>query len=108
MADPIGQKNATGWRELFSNQPWYVREHGSEREFSGILAAVPTHGESSDLQRRTFYRLGDRAIYTGARPLAALDELVGQTVIIRGKAVEFRLEGASVREIWPAAIRRNP
>lgn len=94
------------WLTLFALQPWYLQQPGQEQGFTGILEAVPAPGNSSTLQRPAYYRLGQRTVYTGVQRPAALEGLVGEPVLIRGKAIDFSLEGAVVHEIWPAAIRR--
>ena len=93
------------WQMLFAKERWYKNQKGKEVVFRGKLESVPNAGAPSTLQRTTYYRLGKRTIYTGAKRVPALDRLVGQQVEIRGKAVDFKLEGQSVREIWPAAVR---
>lgn len=100
--------SAGGWTTLFAHEAWYASEPGAEREFTGVLEAVQDAGGVSTVQRRPRYRLGDRDVYTGATNLAALDALLGTRVVIRGKAVDMALEGARVREIWPAAVRPDP
>jgi hypothetical protein len=52
--------------------------------------------------------LGDRTLYTGARIIPALDRLVGKQVEIRSKPVDMQLEGQSLKEIRPAAVRPQP
>lgn len=97
---------ANGWLDLFAGEDWYVRQPEPEREFTGVLEAIPQQGEYGTLQRPAYYRLGERAIYTGGRRLEPLDAWIGKAVIVRGKAVEFPLEGTLIQEIWPAAVRR--
>jgi hypothetical protein len=96
------------WLPLFDAQQWYKNQQGRETVFRGELQSVPNAGGPSTLQRTSYYRLGQRTIYTGARRLPVLDRLVGRQVELRGKAVDFELEGQSVREIWPAACRPAP
>lgn len=95
----------SGWHDLYVGLDWYVRQPGPEQAFAGCLDAVPADGLASGLQRPAFYRLGELTVYTGADRPAPLERLIGKDVVIRGKAVEFSLEGTIVREIWPAAIR---
>ena len=94
--------------DVFASQPWYLQEPAPEQEFSGLLEAIPASHAASALQRSAFYRLGERTVYTGTARPPALEGLAGQPVVIRGKAVELRLEGALVREIWPGSLRRQP
>ncbi|MFO0865223.1 MAG: hypothetical protein U0744_11350 [Gemmataceae bacterium] len=96
------------WQDLFAKEEWYKSAEGKEQLFKGNLEAIPKGGGIGILQRTSHYKLGDRKLYTGARKHSALDNLVGKTVEIRGKAVDFELEGTAVREIWPAAIRELP
>lgn len=96
---------AEGWQPLFEKEGWYRQQAGKEIVFRGKLEAVKDADRPSTLMRTSYYRLGDRTVYTGARRVAALDALVGKEVEIRGKAVDMELEGQSLREIWPAAVR---
>lgn len=91
--------------KLFADESWYKNRAGEETVFTGKLEGVKGAGMATTLMRSAFYKLGDRTIYTGAKTVQALDELVGQTVEIRGKAVDMELEGRSVREIWPASVK---
>lgn len=93
------------WQKLFADEDWYKGAEGKEQVFRGKLEAVPGAGGPSTLMRTSYYRLGDRTIYTGAKKVAALDKLVGKSVEIRGKPVAMELEGQSLSEIWPAAVR---
>ncbi|MFM8331653.1 MAG: hypothetical protein ACKN9T_08185 [Candidatus Methylumidiphilus sp.] len=111
LAAPLLPRRASAaakhWQTLFAGEPWYIQQAAPEQEFTGILQALPAaaDGEASIRQRTAYYRLGDRALYTGnARP-AALEQLLGKPVVIRGKAIDFPLEGGAVHEIWPGAIR---
>ena len=92
------------WTNLFAKESWYQQQAGVEQVFRGKLAAVAPP-QASTLMRDSLYRLGDRTIYTGARKIPALDALVGREVEIRGKPVDMTLEGQSLKEIWPAAVR---
>jgi len=96
---------AEGWQPLFEKEDWYKQQTGKEITFRGKLEAIKGAGGPSTLMRTSYYRLGDRTIYTGARRIAAIDALEGKEVEIRGKAVDMELEGQSLREIWPAAVR---
>ena len=96
------------WATLFADEPWYRDQPGPEREFRGLLEVRPDGNSPGALQRRAFYRLGERGVYTGAARLDSLDALAGSQVVIRGKAVDMHLEGALVREIWPASVRSAP
>ncbi len=96
---------AEDWQPLFEKEGWYKQQQGKEVVFRGKLEAIKGAGGPSTLMRTSYYRLGDRTIYTGARKVAALDALVGREVEIRGKAVDMELEGQSLREIWPASAR---
>jgi len=97
--------DVAGWTNLFKNEKWYKNEDCIEQIFKGKLEAIPDAGGFSTLQRTSFYRLGDRTIYTGAKKLPALDRLVGKQVEVLGKPVDLSLEGRNLREIWPAAVR---
>jgi len=97
-----------GWQEFFAGEDWYRTQPGQERLFSGVLNA---NGQDQDLattlQRTSLYSLGERTVYTGARRVPALDALVGKRVTLRGKAIDMELEGQTVREVWPAAVREG-
>ncbi|HUT33438.1 MAG TPA: hypothetical protein VNE39_08175 [Planctomycetota bacterium] len=101
----IAAAAAEGWQPLFENEQWYRQQPGKEIVFRGKLEAVKGAGGPSTLMRTSYYRLGDRTIYTGAKRVGALGALVGKEVELRGKAVDLELEGQSLREIWPAAAR---
>ncbi len=101
----VADKGSKPWAKLFESESWYKSQPGKEQVFAGRLEAMPRAGGIGILQRTSFYKLGDRTIYTGARKNAALDRLVGKQVEIRGKPVDMELEGRSLREIWPAAVR---
>ena len=103
---PAKSSEQGGWQTIFAKQDWYLRQPGPEVEFPGILEAEPAAGGASGLQRSVFYKLANRAIYTAGQRPAALDALIGQAVVIRGKSVEFAIEGTQIQEIWPAAVRR--
>lgn len=97
---PAGQ-----WASLFEGEGWYKSVKAAEREFSGVLSAVPHDGAATTLQRTGYYQLGNRMVYTGAKKVGALDSLTGKRVIIRGKPYDLDLEGRRVSEIWPGAVR---
>jgi len=94
------------WLKLFADAPWYKRRKGTETQFMGTLQTVPRAGGASTLMRTSYYRLGRRTIYTGAKKHPVLDGLVGKGVNIRGKSVQMNLEGRELSEIWPGYIRR--
>ena len=98
------QSGSSGkWKNLYSDEQWYKEYKQPEQVFTGTLQR---HQEAqfSALQRPHRYKLGDRFLYP-ARKNEELERLVGQKVEIRGKAYDVELEGQSVREIWPGAIR---
>jgi hypothetical protein len=94
------------WRKLFADEKWYKDEKGEEQVFNGKLEKIPDAGGASALMRTSFYKLGERTVYTGGKRNRALDALLGRAVEIRGKAVEMELEGRKLREIWPATVRK--
>ena len=103
---PPGTAAAPGpWTDLFSVESWYKQQQGEEQVFVGALHVIPPSGAASTLQRDSHYRLAGRTIYTGAKRVPALDSLAGKLVEIRGKSVNMELEGQSLHEIWPAAVR---
>jgi len=101
------ERTANAWQKLFADEGWYKNQAGAEQVFSGTLEGIPVvEGMATTLQRDSYYKLGGRTLYTGAKKLPALDALVGRKVEIRGKPVDMDgLEGQNVREIWPAAVR---
>jgi hypothetical protein len=100
-----GPAAGAAWIKLFADEAWYKQQEGKEQVFGGKLEAVPQSGDAGILMRTSYYKLGSRTIYTGARKVKALDNLVGKKVDIRGKEVLMNLEGQALDEIWPAAVR---
>jgi hypothetical protein len=95
------------WIKLFADESWYKTQAGKEQVFSGKLEAIKVNPNmATTLMRTSYYRLGKRTIYTGAKKVEALDSLAGKNVEIRGKAYDINLEGQAVSEIWPAEIRQ--
>lgn len=106
---PAGDEvQCDGGTALFAKEKWYQNQPGKERVFVGELERIPNAGLPSTLQRTSYYRLGKWTIYTGAKRMKPLEKLVGQRVALCGKAVEFNLEGQSLREIWPATVQAAP
>lgn len=105
LAEQADAKKDAPWEKLFENEDWYKGAAGKEQVFRGKLEAIPDSGAATTLQRTSYYKLGDRTLYTGAKKVPALDKLVGKEVEIRGKPVDMNLEGRSLKEIWPAAVR---
>jgi hypothetical protein len=103
-APPAAPAKNGNWSDLFAGEAWYKQQKGEEQTFTGTLEGVKPAGATT-LMRNAQYRLGNRTLYTGAKRVPALDALVGRAVEIKGKAVDMELEGQSVREIWPAAVR---
>jgi type 1 glutamine amidotransferase len=88
------------------DEKWYRdRKEGKEQTFTGTLEAAPQDGGVTAAMRASFYRLGDRTVFTGGKKNSVLDGLVGKRVEIKGKAVDMELEGKQFREIWAAAAR---
>lgn len=104
------QKNlavaAAGWKDVCGNEKWYKELKAKEQTFTGTLEAVPNAGGPGILMRTAFYKLGDRTVFTGGKKIAALDDLVGKSVDIKGKANDMELEGKNLKEIWPAMVRQ--
>lgn len=92
------------WSKLYADEDWYRNRPGEEQVFRGKLETVQPP-EVSTLMRDALYKLSGRTIRTRAGKIAALDALAGKEVEIRGKAVDMDLEGQSLKEIWPAAVR---
>lgn len=110
-AVPAGQAVSDldrSWQKLFADEPWYQKAAGKEQVFRGKLEAIANAGGPSTLQRTAYYQLGERTIYTGAKKVKLLDQLVGQQVEMRGKPMYLHLEGQALKEIWPAAVRLKP
>jgi len=102
---PATQPDQAEWQKLFADQDWYQQAQGKEQIFHGQLEAVPQAGGIGFFMRASFYRLGNRTLYTGARKIEILEKLIGRQVEILGKPVDMALEGRQVQEIWPAAVR---
>jgi hypothetical protein len=101
---PKAEKEPVGnWKKLYEDEPWYKNHKQPEQVFRGTLQRHQ-EPEFSILQRPHRYKLGDRFIYPG-KEHPELEKLVGQEVEVRGKRYDVELEGQSVREIWPAAVR---
>jgi hypothetical protein len=92
------------WQKLFADEGWYKNQAGAEQVFTGALEGVPAGGPGT-FQRNSYYKLGGRTLYTGAKKLPELDALVGKKVEIRGKPVDMNLEGQNLKELWPAEVR---
>lgn len=105
----LPKPNPGGWVRLFADEDWYKKQKGQERQFTGVLNAIKQDPNvESTLQRTSLYSLDSyvkRTLYTGGKKVNALDALAGKYVTIRGKAVEMKLEGHVLREIWPASVR---
>lgn len=91
------------WKKLYEDEPWYKDHKQPEGVFTGTLQRHK-EPEFSTLMRSHRYKLGDRFLYPGQKN-DELERLIGKTVEIRGKPYDVELEGQSVREIWPGAIR---
>ena len=105
---PLPTAAASGeWQQLFADEAWYQQHAGTETAFTGTLEVVQPPMISTQM-RASFYKLGDRSIYTAAKRVPALEALAGKKIEIRGKAVDMALEGKQLREIWPAAVRVAP
>ena len=104
MSSTLIAADPPAWTPVFEQEQWYKQQDSPEQIFTGALEAVPPP-QASTLMRVSLYRLGDRTVYTTGKKVAALDALVGKKVDIRGKAYDMELEGQSVKEIWPGAIR---
>jgi len=97
------KESAGNWKKLYEDQAWYKNHRQPEQVFRGTLQRH-REPEVSILQRPHRYKLGDRFIYPG-REHPELEKLIGREVEVRGKPYDVELEGRSVREIWPAAVR---
>ncbi len=76
-----------------------------EQNFTGTLEAIPEAGGVGTVMRTSYYKLGDKSVFTSAKKVAALDALVGKKVEIKGKPVDMELEGQHLHELWPIAVR---
>lgn len=100
-----GEVHHKGWTQLFSEADWYTGRDERELVFTGKLERVPGAGGPSIVMRTHWYRLEGRSLYTGGKKVPELEKLVGKKVHLLGKAVDLRLEGKLLEEIWPAAVR---
>lgn len=109
VVDPCFNFVASGadqpeWTSVFADEDWYKTQAGPEEVYTGKLVGdKPT--EVSTLMRDAYYSLGDRTVFTSGQKHPALDRLVGQDIEVRGKAVDMELEGQSLKELWPGAVR---
>jgi len=97
--------DAAGWT-VIGDARWrqdYRRLEQAEEVFSGELERLEADDGPSTLQRTHSYRLGSRLI--GGRPNKVLDAFVGKEVEVRGKPLDFELEGRFLSELVPALIR---
>ena len=90
---------------LFAKEDWYQKQPGKVQEFEGELQKVVRAGVG--FGRSNPYRLkmdrDSREVYVGGKR-KLLDDYVGQRILLRGKAVDMRVEGRVHREIWPADV----
>jgi len=93
------------WQDLGTDKTYQDKKDVKEQTFTGELEAIPNTGAPGIIQRTSFYKLGDKTVFTGGKKKPALDALVGKKVDIRGKAVDMELEGQQLHEIWPASVR---
>ena len=96
---------AREWTKLFADEKWYKDLEAKEETFAGTLEAVPDADKPGILMRTSYYKLGDRTIYTVAKKVKVLDDLVGKKVEFLGKPFGAEIEGKAISEIWPAAVR---
>ncbi len=103
------QKNlaigAKAFQPVNGNEKWYKDSKEKEQTFAGKLEAVPGADKPNIVMRASFYKLGDRTVFTGGKKVKVLDDLIGKDVEIKGKAVDMNLEGQNLKEIWPGSVR---
>lgn len=104
-ADDKPTSAPANWVKVGEDEAWYQSEKKAEQVFRGTLQAVPNADKPGILMRTSYYRLGERTVFTSAKKVAALDERIGKMVEIRGKAVDMELEGQNLHELWPGAVR---
>jgi type 1 glutamine amidotransferase len=96
---------AVAWQKVLNDEKAYRDATPKERVFAGTLEATPPAEGATTLMRTTYYKLGDRTVFTMGKKVKALDDLVGKAVEIRGKAVDMELEGRQLKELWPGQVR---
>ena len=96
---------AKAFVKVSADEKWYKESKEKEQTFTGTLEAVPGAGGPSIVMRASYYKLGDRTVFTGGKKVKALDDLVGKKVEIKGKANDMNLEGQNLKEIWPGQVR---
>lgn len=96
---------AAAWQNVCSNEKWYRDEKIKEQVFTGTLEAIPDAGGPGIVMRTSYYKLGDRNIFTSGKKLPVLDGVVGKKVDLKGKPYDMNLEGKAISEIWPAQVR---
>jgi hypothetical protein len=95
---------------LFPDEEWNKFPAEDVQTFTGTLERA-SEEQSAILQREYSYRLKESDskitdIYTGGEN-DILNKHLDHKVEIKGKLVEFELEGTKVREIWPSEIRNQ-
>lgn len=96
------------WYDVSKGEQWYKDSKQKEETFTGTLEAVPNAGGPGILMRTSFYKLGDKTVFTGGKKNKALDDRIGKKVEIRGKNTQMNLEGQALNEIWPGQVRTAP
>jgi hypothetical protein len=97
---------AMAWQRVSGDEKWYRdQKEPKEEALTGTLTAVPAADGPSVLQRTYWYKLDDRAVFTGGKKDRVLEGLVGKRVEAKGKVVKLELEGRDVTEVWVAQVR---
>lgn len=104
---PTGAPDPQKWRIVYGDEAWYRERTEAEREWRGILRprAVVEGPNARTAVRFDF--VTDHGAFGVYAPTNALDELVNESIVIRGKLVDLREADRRV-EIWPGAIVRIP
>ena len=96
---------ARAFTNVMGNEKTYKESKAKEEMFTGTLEAIPEAGGVGIVMRTSFYKLGDRTVFTAGKKDKTLDGLVGKKVAIKGKANDMALEGQQLKEIWPGSVR---
>jgi hypothetical protein len=99
-----------GFEVLFPDEEWNKFPAEEIQTFSGTLVKASVD-QSAILQREYTYRLVESDskttdIYTGGEN-DILNSHLNHQVEIKGKLVEFELEGTNIREIWTSEIKNQ-
>ena len=101
-----GAPESPEWRIIYGDEAWYRERSEAEREWRGTLrprAVIEGPNARTAVRFDLVTDEGALAVYA---PTNALDDLVNESVVIRGKLVDLGEADRRV-EIWPGAIAQK-